>query len=105
MDTRYERRRGLLAWQWAAYPEGHRDRGNLAVHALTVPVFCAGTVAIALSPFLGALWALVGAAGAVAAIAFQARTHRREAPPAPFRGPADVALRLAAEQWITYGRG
>jgi len=29
---------GLLAWQWSQYVPGHRDRRNLLVHILTVPV-------------------------------------------------------------------
>ena len=40
----------LLAWQWSLYPAGHRDRRNLLVHALTVPVFQLGTVAVLVAP-------------------------------------------------------
>ncbi len=47
---------GLLAWQWQQYSGAHRDRRNLLVHALTVPVFLAGTCALLASP-----WAAPGA--------------------------------------------
>ena len=105
MDTRREARSSVLAWQWAAYPAAHRDRRNLLVHALTVPLFCAGTAAVVLSPLLGAAWAAGGAVAAVTAMGFQGRTHRREVePPAPFRGPADVLVRILAEQWVTFPR-
>src|SRR5262249_30652674 len=42
----------LMAWQWSVYPGTHHDRRNLLVHALTVPVFQVGTVALVLSPFV-----------------------------------------------------
>ena len=34
-----EREGGLLAWQWRGYAEAHRDRANLLLHMLGVPVF------------------------------------------------------------------
>jgi hypothetical protein len=39
---------GLLAWQWSNYLPAHRDRHNLAVHALTVPLFILGTCSVLL---------------------------------------------------------
>lgn len=105
MNARRDDGRGLLSRQWTAYPAAHRDRRNLLVHALTVPVFCAGTAALVLSPVLGALCGIAGAVAAVVAIGAQGRTHRLEvSPPDPFRGPADVLLRILAEQWVTFPR-
>jgi hypothetical protein len=107
MDTRDG---ALLAWQWSIYPEGHRDRRNLAVHILTVPIFMTGTCTLVLAPFVagwpaGAWLAAGGVLGMAAAMALQGRTHRLEAtPPAPFRGPLDVLSRIFAEQWITFPR-
>jgi hypothetical protein len=101
---------GLLSWQWSLYPDGHRDRRNLTVHILTVPMFMAGTCALGLAPLLagwpaGAWLAAGGVLAMVAAMALQGRTHRLEAtPPAPFRGPMDVLARIFAEQWITFPR-
>jgi hypothetical protein len=95
----------LLAWQWALYAEGHRDRRNLIVHALTVPLFQLGTLALLSAPFLGGVLAAAGLGAMVGAMALQGRTHRLEpVPPAGFKGPADVFARIFAEQWITFPR-
>src|SRR5512143_3098605 len=96
---------GLLAWQLREYPKGHRDRRNLLLHAVTAPLFVAGTCALALAPFSGA-WLLAAALPAmVLPLAIQGRAHRLEATaPIPFRGPADVAARLFVEQWVTFPR-
>jgi hypothetical protein len=100
-----DRGAGMLAWQWALYPEGHADRRNLLVHVLTVPFFLAGTVALLVSPVLGPVWAACGLAGMVVAIGSQGRGHKRErVAPAPFRGPLDVVARLFVEQWVTFPR-
>src|ERR1041384_1563663 len=32
-------RQRLLAWQWSDYTAKHRDRGNLLLHAVAVPLF------------------------------------------------------------------
>jgi hypothetical protein len=103
MDT--TREGGLLAWQLRGYPRAHADRRNLAVHALTVPVFMAGTGAILLAPFLGTWLVAVGLPAMLIPVAAQGRGHRLEAdPPAPFHGPSDLAARLFVEQWITFPR-
>lgn len=40
-----------------------------------------------------------------AAVAAQGRGHAREATrPVPFRGAADVAVRIVVEQWVTFPR-
>ena len=100
-----ERRGSLLAWQWANYPAGHRDRRNLLVHALTVPVFQAGTVALLVSPFVGGWLAALGVGAMAGTVVLQLRTHRLEQKaPAPFRGPGDVVARFLLEQWLTFPR-
>ena len=99
-----DRANGLLDWQWRAYPNGHRDRRNLVIHALTVPLFCAGNLAVLLTPAIGIL-GLFGALAMVIAVALQGRGHRRErVAPLPFRGPLDVVVRLFVEQWVTFPR-
>jgi hypothetical protein len=95
----------LFTWQWSLYPDNHRDRRNLAIHALTNPLFLAGTIALPLA--LVARWWLapLGVAAMIVAIALQGRGHAREAvAPVPFRGPADVIARIFAEQWVTWPR-
>ncbi len=96
---------GLLAWQFRNYPNGHRDRRNLAVHAATAPFFVAGTCALVLAPFTSS-WLLAFAVPAVALPLFlQGRGHRLEANrPAPFHGPGDFVVRLFVEQWVTFPR-
>jgi phage terminase small subunit len=99
-------RPNLLAWQWSDYVAKHRDRGNLLIHIVAVPLFQVAT--------LGLIGALVGrsatAAGiAVAAMAvallLQGRGHRREPEaPEPFDGAGDFLSRFVVEQWITFPR-
>jgi hypothetical protein len=99
-----ERTGGLLRWQRRHYDAGHRDRVNLVLHLITVPMFQLGTVALLATPWLG--WtALSGLGAMVTAVVAQGRGHRRESTaPLPFRGPLDVVARLFAEQWITFPR-
>jgi len=106
----------VLSRQWNNYRNVHRHRANLMIHVLTVPVFMAGTVSVAvglLSPLLVAPWTPWVAAGAISgglfamtfAIALQGRGHKKEAnPPEPFRGPRDVIARLFLEQWVSFPR-
>jgi len=97
---------GLLAWQWSLYSYAHQERRNLAVHALTAPLFILGTCALPLAALLRVPWlAGCGLGVMLAALVLQGRTHKREkTPPAPFRGPLDVVARFFAEQWITFPR-
>jgi len=92
-------------WQFRNYPQAHRDRRNLALHAATAPLFVAGTCAVVLAPF-SSIWLLVFAVPALALpLAVQGRGHHLEAiPPSPFLGPADFASRLFVEQWVTFPR-
>jgi hypothetical protein len=95
----------LLESQWKNYETAHHDAKNLVIHAVTVPVFMAGTVTVAIAPFAAPALAAAGLAAMVAAMAAQGRGHRMEAEaPAPFRGPLDVIARIFAEQWITFPR-
>jgi 2-hydroxy-palmitic acid dioxygenase Mpo1-like protein len=96
----------LLAWQWSLYPDGHRDRRNLAIHVATQPLFVAGVAALLAAAPVGVLWLLgAGPAAMVLAMALQGRGHKLEqAPPVPFRGPLDVLARIFAEQLITWPR-
>jgi uncharacterized membrane protein YGL010W len=100
-----DRPEGLLAWQWSLYPEGHRDRVNLILHLVTVPVFMAGTLA-AISAAFTIWWRAPAGLGAIViAFALQGVGHGREAArPVPFRGPLDVLARIFVEQWVTFPR-
>lgn len=96
----------LLRWQWRGYARNHQHPRNLLLHIVAVPMFMAGTV-------LGAYGLLRLNLPAIAlglvcmgmSMALQGRGHRLEAhAPEPFAGPADIAGRILAEQWITFPR-
>ena len=44
---------GLLAWQWSLYGAAHRDRRNLLLHVVTVPLFMAGCLTLLTLPWAG----------------------------------------------------
>jgi hypothetical protein len=101
-----ERSEGLLAWQWGLYAQGHRDRRNLLLHIVAVPIFLAGTLAMPASLLAGA-WpgAVGGLVAMIVAAALQGRGHKLEAVgPVPPRGPLDLPIRLFVEQWVTFPR-
>jgi hypothetical protein len=96
-------RKQLLSWQWSLYGDGHQHRANLIIHILTVPLFLAGTAALAcawLSP-----WLLCGAPAMAFAMALQGRGHKKESvSPVPFEGASDLVSRIFVEQWVTFPR-
>ena len=99
-------RPNLLAWQWNDYAAKHRDRENLLIHLVAVPLFQVGTVilvvgaAVRSAPGIG-----IAVACLAAALVSEGRGHAREAEtPTPFDGPLDFASRFVAEQWITFPR-
>jgi hypothetical protein len=99
------RQGGLLAWQYRIYPDGHRDRRNLALHAATAPLFLAGTCALVVAPLLGTWCLAFGLPAILVPLALQGRGHGLEASrPIPFRGPGDLAARFFVEQWVTFPR-
>jgi len=103
--TESTREGGLLAWQLRGYPKTHSHRRNLLVHATTAPLFLAGTVALVLSPLAGAWLLALAFPAMVLPLVLQGRGHRLERNlPAAFRGPADFAIRLFVEQWVTFPR-
>ena len=101
-----ERPGGLLEWQWRHYSRNHRDRVNLLIHMVAVPLFSAGVLAC-LTQISRAQWfgAAIALAVAIVAFALQGAGHRRErVPPEPFAGPGDFVARIVAEQFITFPR-
>ncbi len=96
----------LLPWQWRDYARNHQDPRNLLLHIVAVPVFMAGTLLAVYGVLRLSLPALaLGVLLAALSMALQGRGHRFEAErPAPFEGPADIAGRIVAEQWITFPR-
>jgi uncharacterized membrane protein YGL010W len=39
----------VVSWQWQVYPTAHRERRNLIIHAVTVPLFIIGAILSAAS--------------------------------------------------------
>ncbi len=96
----------LLRWQWQGYAGYHRNRVNLLLHVVAVPLFWVGTVLLILG-FIDLTWVqlLAGAVCILASVVVQGRGHRLEpTPPAPFTGPWNFIGRLLFEQWITFPR-
>ena len=99
-------RPNLLAWQWSDYVAKHRDRGNLLIHIVAVPLFQLATLVL-LGALVGrsATAAIIAIVAMVLALVLQGRGHRREAEaPMPFDGAADFVSRFVVEQWITFPR-
>jgi uncharacterized membrane protein YGL010W len=96
----------LLAWQWSDYSAKHRDRGNLLLHIVVVPLFQLGTLALIYGAVAGRFGvAALGVAAMVVSIVMQGRGHRREREtPTAFSGTDDVVTRLLVEQWVTFPR-
>ena len=96
----------LLAWQWSDYSAKHRNRGNLLLHIVVVPLFQLGTLALIYGAVAGGVGvAVLGMVAMVVSIVVQGRGHGREREaPTPFSGAADVVTRLLVEQWVTFPR-
>lgn len=95
----------LLTWQRAHYDDNHTLRRALILHALSVPIFWFGTLAILAAPLVAWPLALVGLLSCALAMAAQGRAHASEpVAPIPFASPLDALARIVAEQWITFPR-
>ena len=96
----------LLAWQWSDYAAKHRDRVNLLLHIVVVPLFQAGTLVLLYGAVRGRLGLVVlGVVAMLVSVVAQGRGHRREREtPTPFTGADDVVTRLLVEQWVTFPR-
>lgn len=96
----------LLAWQWDDYAAKHRDRMNLLVHLVAVPLFQAGTLILVVGVGVRAALGIgLGLACLAAGVLIEGRGHAREREaPVPFDGPLDFASRFVVEQWITFPR-
>lgn len=102
----------LLDVQWSDYSQRHRDKTNLLIHIVAVPLVWLAAVQLV----GGMLLLLIGVPGAFKmvfwaavliglAIFAQGRGHAMESvKPEPFTNAKDVAMRLAAEQFVTFPR-
>lgn len=96
----------LLRQQWSEYADRHRDRVNLLIHIVAVPLFWIGAFnAIGALLFSGLFYALGGVALAALSLFAQGIGHDREAlQPQAFAGAWDFVLRIVAEQFVTFPR-
>lgn len=101
----------LLDKQWSDYSERHRNKVNLLIHIVTVPLIwwaviqsVGGLILILIG--VGGLAMLVYAVILIA-IALFAQRHgngMEEIKPAPFTNAKDFAMNAAAEQFVTFPR-
>lgn len=86
------------------YPHFHKNRANLLLHIVVVPLFVAG-VGYALWSLVHGDWAgaALGALAPLVSIAAQGAGHKKEPnPPLPFDGPADFVKRILSEQFYRF---
>ena len=88
------------------YAASHRDRVNLLVHLLAVPLFSVATIVMLLALVEGQL--RLGATGfalLAVSLGLQGIGHKREGMlPTPFQGPFDFLTRIAKEQFWRFPR-
>jgi phage terminase small subunit len=96
----------LFAWQWSDYTDKHRDRGNLMLHIVAVPLFWVSALGLVVALVtLEGVAAVFAVMGMGVSVLLQGRGHRREREaPTPFEGAGDFVTRFLAEQWVTFPR-
>ena len=96
---------GILSWAWAETPPVHRNRVNLLIHMVAVPLFVAGHILLVAA--LASRWVFVIPAVlcVVLSLLLQKVGHGLELQAVhPFTGPRDFVRRLYAEQFINFWR-
>jgi hypothetical protein len=89
---------------FAEHGRFHRNRRNLAIHLIAVPVFVVSTVAM-LFHFAEGRFAMAAAfaLGPAVSLALQGGGHRREEiPPKQSRGRGNFFKRILVEQFFTF---
>lgn len=96
----------LLDWQWRNYDANHRNRNNLLIHIVAVPLFWIGALNFVVPlVFAGLIHALGGAILMALSLFLQSKGHELEArAPEPFSDARDFVRRLVAEQFVTFPR-
>ncbi|HUQ50871.1 MAG TPA: terminase [Gammaproteobacteria bacterium] len=95
----------LLAWAWSETPPVHRNRSNLILHLVAVPLFVLGHLLLT-AAFVVDWWVALDALSLiVVSLVLQAIGHRLEPQQvAAFTGPRDFVRRLYAEQFCNFWR-
>jgi len=96
----------LLEWQWSHYDANHRNRNNLLIKIVAVPLFWIGAVNFVVPlVFAGLVHALGGAILMAASLFLQAKGQEMESKPAePSDSARDFVRRVLAEQFVTFPR-
>ncbi len=101
----------LIEKQWSDYSERHRNKVNLLIHIVTVPLVWIAAIEVfgsllllvsGLGAFKFLVWAAILIAGALFA---QSHGNSMEAvKPAPFTNWKDFVINAAVEQFATFPR-
>ena len=86
------------------YPRFHKNKTNLLLHIVMVPVFVVGVV-YALWAALQGRWlaAVLALLLPLVSIAIQGAGHKKEPnPPLPFESPGDFVKRIFSEQFYRF---
>jgi hypothetical protein len=96
----------LLDWQWSRYEANHRNRNNLLIHIICVPLFWIGALNFVVPLlFAGLLHALGGVILMSLSLFLQGKGHEMEAnAPEPFQSAREYVRRVVAEQFVTFPR-
>jgi len=86
------------------YAHFHKNRTNLLLHIVVVPIFVLGVVYAIVAAFQGRwLAAMLSLLLPLISIAVQGAGHKREPnPPLPFHGPGDFVKRIFSEQFFKF---
>jgi hypothetical protein len=88
------------------YPKFHRNRVNLLIHLVAVPLFVASVFGALWCAFQGHLFLSVALLiGSAISLASQRYGHKlEETPPIPFSGPGNYIRRILVEQFLSFPR-
>lgn len=86
------------------YPRFHKNRTNLLLHIVVVPIFVLGVVYAVVAAIQGRwLAAALSLALPVVSLAIQGVGHKKEPnPPLPFEGPGEFVTRIFTEQFYRF---
>lgn len=95
----------LLSWAWRETPPVHKNRTNLLIHIVAVPLFVLGHVLIVAGILGNPWWFVVGIPGVAVSLAAQKFGHSLEGDRVPpFTGTKDFLRRMYAEQFCNFWR-
>ena len=95
----------LLSWAWIETPPVHRNRINLLLHIVAVPMFVLAHVLV-LAAFFAKGWLAIASIALIAtSLWLQKIGHSLEQQPViPFESLGDFVRRLYAEQFVNFWR-